>query len=65
MDESRPVPAETSIQGDPDAIRAAVEAYSEAGVDLLIVDPPEQPLDALISQLRTFAAVADVTTTAT
>lgn len=44
------------IEGDPDTVRAAVEAYRAAGVDLLILDFPEQRLDDFLGQLRTFAA---------
>jgi hypothetical protein len=43
------------IEGHPDAVRAAVDTYRLAGVDLLIVDFREHMLDDFIGQLRTFA----------
>jgi probable F420-dependent oxidoreductase len=64
VDGSAPRSAEPCIEGDPDAMRAAVDAYREAGVDLLIEDLGQQSLDPMLSQTRTFAAVADVAATA-
>jgi alkanesulfonate monooxygenase SsuD/methylene tetrahydromethanopterin reductase-like flavin-dependent oxidoreductase (luciferase family) len=48
------------IEGDPDAVRAAVDAYRQAGVDLLILDFPERQIDDFLGQLRMFAAQVGV-----
>jgi alkanesulfonate monooxygenase SsuD/methylene tetrahydromethanopterin reductase-like flavin-dependent oxidoreductase (luciferase family) len=48
------------IEGDPDAVRAAVDAYRLAGVDLLIVDFHEHMLEDFIGQLKTFAEYVGV-----
>ncbi|MDT3444922.1 hypothetical protein [Pseudofrankia sp. BMG5.37] len=42
-------------EGDPAAVRAAVDAYREAGVDPLILDFAERELGGVLRQLRTFA----------
>jgi probable F420-dependent oxidoreductase len=44
------------LAGDPGVVRAAVDEYRKAGVDLLIADFGEQPIEGFLGQMRTFAA---------
>jgi hypothetical protein len=56
--------AGASIEGNPDAVRAAADAYERAGVDVLILDFHAQPLDEYLGQIQAFAAELGVAATA-
>jgi probable F420-dependent oxidoreductase len=55
-----PVPdgdPETTLQGDADGIRHRIQAYGEAGVDRLVIEPVSRDLDDFLRQLGRFADI--------
>jgi probable F420-dependent oxidoreductase len=56
IDGSGPLPTVPHIAGNPAEVRASVDEFKEAGVDVLIVDFPASPLRDYLSQMRVFAA---------
>jgi len=46
---------ETTLQGDADGIRHRIQAYGEAGVDRLVIEPVSRDLDDFLRQLARFA----------
>ena len=46
---------ETTLQGDADGIRHRIQAYGEAGVDRLVIEPVSRDLDDFLRQLGRFA----------
>jgi len=47
--------AETSLQGDADAILHKIQRYSDAGVDRIVIEPLSSDLDGFLRQLARFA----------
>jgi len=47
--------AETSLQGDADAILHKIQRYSDAGVDRIVIEPVSSDLDDSLRQIARFA----------